>query len=165
MDLCIPASKVHELLNKIHDILNNEVSKWVGNTHHILAYLFISACRQYSESGFHTSPFLTVLRSLFVLVRLSFIAVLIGLWLLLSNNQQPVVDSSSRSLAKKNLTWRLGLRVFRVARSPLEVHLLVLQTLGRKSHGGCIPDVLQFLSLSPSSSFAVQVGTFPKFLD
>ena len=33
----ISVSEVHELLTKIHDILENAVFKWVGNTGHILA--------------------------------------------------------------------------------------------------------------------------------
>ena len=40
-------SEVHELLTKIHDILDNAVSTWFGNAGHILAYLFNSASRQH----------------------------------------------------------------------------------------------------------------------
>ena len=36
----IAASEVHELFTKIHDILDNALSKVVGNTSCILAYLF-----------------------------------------------------------------------------------------------------------------------------
>ena len=39
------ASIVHGLPTKIHDILGNAVSKWVGNTTCILAYPFNSAAR------------------------------------------------------------------------------------------------------------------------
>ena len=42
-------SKVHELHTIIHDILDNALSKWVGNTADILAYLFSSASRQHHE--------------------------------------------------------------------------------------------------------------------
>ena len=35
----IPISKIHELLTKVHDILDGAASKWVGDTAHILAYL------------------------------------------------------------------------------------------------------------------------------
>ena len=42
----IPVSEMHESLTKICDILDRSVSKWVVNTVHILAYLFISASVQ-----------------------------------------------------------------------------------------------------------------------
>ena len=45
----IPASEVHELLIKVHDILDNAVSKLVGNSAHILVYVFNSASRQHRE--------------------------------------------------------------------------------------------------------------------
>ena len=35
----IPVSEVHELPTKIHDIWDNAVAKWVGNTACILVYL------------------------------------------------------------------------------------------------------------------------------
>ena len=43
----IPISEVHELLTKIHDILDCATSPWVGNTTHILA--FNSASRKSCE--------------------------------------------------------------------------------------------------------------------
>ena len=45
----IPISEVHEFLLKVHDILDNAVSKWVGNSAHISAHVFNSASRQHSE--------------------------------------------------------------------------------------------------------------------
>ena len=45
----IPVSKVHELLTKVHDILDNGVSKWVGYSACILAHVFNSASRKHSE--------------------------------------------------------------------------------------------------------------------
>ena len=42
----ISVSEVHALLTWIHDILDNAVCKWVGNTAHILAHVFNSASRQ-----------------------------------------------------------------------------------------------------------------------
>ena len=45
----IAALEVHELLTRIHDILDNSVSKWVGNTACILASLFNSGSRQHHE--------------------------------------------------------------------------------------------------------------------
>ena len=42
-------SKVCELLLKVHDILNNAVSKQVGNSAHILAHMFNSVSRQCHE--------------------------------------------------------------------------------------------------------------------
>ena len=50
--------EVHELLNLIHDILDNAVYKWVGSTAHILAYLFNSASRQHHEIWATLFPFL-----------------------------------------------------------------------------------------------------------
>ena len=51
-----PVSEVCELLLKVHDILDKAVSKQVGNSAHILAYLFNSFSRQCHEvwaSQFH----------------------------------------------------------------------------------------------------------------
>ena len=45
----ISISEVYELLTNIHDILDNAVSKQVGNTACILAHLFNSASRQCHE--------------------------------------------------------------------------------------------------------------------
>ena len=42
----IPISKVCELLLKVHDFLDKAVSKQVGNSAHILAYLFNSVSWQ-----------------------------------------------------------------------------------------------------------------------
>ena len=43
----IPVLEVHELLAKIHDILNNALFKWVGNTAFLLGYFFNSTTRQH----------------------------------------------------------------------------------------------------------------------
>ena len=40
-------SEGHELLLKVHDILDNAVSKRVGNSAHILAHMFNSASKQH----------------------------------------------------------------------------------------------------------------------
>ena len=45
----IPVSEVNELLTEIHDIPDNALSKWIGNTTNILAYLFNSTSRQCHE--------------------------------------------------------------------------------------------------------------------
>ena len=42
---------------KIHDILDSAVSKWVGHTAHILAYLFNSASGQHLEVWASEFPF------------------------------------------------------------------------------------------------------------
>ena len=55
-------SKVHELLLKVHDILDNAVSKQVGNSAHILAHVFSSVSRQYREVWASRFPFLHNLR-------------------------------------------------------------------------------------------------------
>ena len=41
----IQVSEVHDLLNKIHDILSNAGSKWIANSAGILGFLFSSASR------------------------------------------------------------------------------------------------------------------------
>ena len=56
----IPVSEVRELLLKVHNILDNAVSKQVGNSTHILAHVFNSFSRQHWESGLHSSLFFTV---------------------------------------------------------------------------------------------------------
>ena len=45
----ILVSKVHDLLTRIYDILDNAISKWAGYTAPILAYLFNSTSRQCHE--------------------------------------------------------------------------------------------------------------------
>ena len=66
---------------------------------------------------------------------------------------------------QRSLTVIQSVTEVRVARSQLEVHLLVLPTLGRRvAMGDGIPGVLQSLMSSPLSSSVVQCGTLPKFL-
>ena len=55
-------SEVHELLLRIHDILDKAVSKQVGNSAHILTYLFNSISRQHHEVWASQFPFLHSLR-------------------------------------------------------------------------------------------------------
>ena len=45
----IPVSEVHELLIKFHDILDNAVSKCIGNSTCFLAHVFNSASRKHHE--------------------------------------------------------------------------------------------------------------------
>ena len=58
----IPMSEVCELLIKIHDILDNAVSKQVGNSAGILAHMFNSASRQQHEVWASQFPFLHSLK-------------------------------------------------------------------------------------------------------
>ena len=53
----IPVSEVCELLLRIHDILDKAVSMQVGNSAHILAYLFNSISRQHCEVWASQFPF------------------------------------------------------------------------------------------------------------
>ena len=55
-------SEVLELPTKIHDILDNDVSKQVGNSAHILAHVFNSASRQHCEVWASQFPFLYSLK-------------------------------------------------------------------------------------------------------
>ena len=58
----IPVSEVHELLLRVHGILDKAVSKQVGNSAHILAYLFNSVSRQHHEILASEFPFLHSLK-------------------------------------------------------------------------------------------------------
>ena len=58
----IPVSEVCELLLQIHDILDKAVSKQVGNSACILAYLFNSVSRQHCEGWASQFPFLHSLK-------------------------------------------------------------------------------------------------------
>ena len=60
----IPVSEVCELLLRIHDILDKAVSKQVGNSACILAYLFNSVSRQHHEAWASHFPFLHSLREM-----------------------------------------------------------------------------------------------------
>ena len=51
-------SEVHELLLKVHDILDSAVSKQGGNSTHILMHVFNSASRQHQEVWPSQFPFL-----------------------------------------------------------------------------------------------------------
>ena len=57
-------SEVHELLIKIHNILVNAISKWVGNMACILAHVFNSASRQHCELWASQFPFLHSLKDM-----------------------------------------------------------------------------------------------------
>ena len=58
----ILVSEVHELLTKVHDILDNVVSKWDGNVAHILVHFLKSASRQCHEVWASQFPFLHSLK-------------------------------------------------------------------------------------------------------
>ena len=58
----IPVSKVCEFLIKVHDILDNAVSKQAGNSACILAHVFNSASRQHCEVWASHFPFLHSLK-------------------------------------------------------------------------------------------------------
>ena len=76
----IAASEVHELCIKIYDILDNAVSKQVGDTAHILVYLFFnSASRSHFEVWASQFPFFTALRIPFLLVALAYMVTSSGL--------------------------------------------------------------------------------------
>ena len=60
----ISVSEVHALLIMIHDILDNAVSKWVGNSTCISAHIFNSASRKYHEVWASQFPFLHSLKDM-----------------------------------------------------------------------------------------------------
>ena len=55
---------MHELPIKIHDILDNDLSRKVGNTAHILAHVFASTSRQCNEVLASQFPFLHSLKDI-----------------------------------------------------------------------------------------------------
>ena len=71
----IPVSELHELFIKVHDILDNAVSKQVGNSTHILAHVFNSVSRQHHEVWASQFPFFMVSRMWFFSVRLACMAI------------------------------------------------------------------------------------------
>ena len=122
------------------------MSKWVGNAAHISGYLFNSASRQHHGVLDPQFPFLTMLITLYILVRLAFMITSTGLWYRLTNNLhldcssiQPLrgVPRPSQRLSsglmyrhdlcwslmvppwQRSLTWILGLKVIWVAGSQL----------------------------------------------
>ena len=82
----ISVSEVHELLTKIHEILDSAMSKWVGNTTSILAHVFNSASRQHHELLASQFPFLHSVIGTVLLLRLAFVATKTGLWHRLSTS-------------------------------------------------------------------------------
>ena len=72
-------SEVHELLTKIYDILDKTVSKQVGNTAYILAYLLNFASMQHGQVWVCSPPFFTILRTEMLLMRLAFMVALTGI--------------------------------------------------------------------------------------
>ena len=71
---------------QIHDILVVALSKWVSNTAHILSDLFDLHPGNVVKSRLCSSPFFTVLNTLFLIVRLIYMVTLTGFWCRLSNN-------------------------------------------------------------------------------
>ena len=183
----IATLEVHELLTKIHDILENALCKWVSKTMHILAYLFNSASWQCHEVW----AFSQCSYTLFLIVMLACMVASTSLWHRLTNSHhldlpsiQPLwgVPGLSQKLDsclmyRSDLCWCqvvpswcrsliciLGLKVIRVAGSQVRVLLPVPLTLRGRGHGNSVPDVIHSTVLSPSLSFLVQIGTLPKIL-
>ena len=160
----IPVLEVCELLIKVHDILDNVVSKQVVNMACILAHVFNSVSRQCHEIWASQFPFLHSLKDVIPLTEA---------WLFghinssLAQDQQqysmglsqsfplrgvvnPGQGLGSISLCKRDmchglvvhlwlrgLTWRMGMRLIQVARSLLvAVSPPVQPILGGRGHGG-----------------------------
>ena len=60
-------------IHRIHNILDNAVLKWVGNTVYIIAYPFNLLPGSVVKSGLPSFPFFTTLMILSLLIRLAFI--------------------------------------------------------------------------------------------
>ena len=82
----IPVQEVLELLTKIWHILDNAVSKWVGNKLIFKTFFLILFSASVMKSGLCSIPFFTFSRTLFLLVKLAFMAALIALWHRFSKN-------------------------------------------------------------------------------
>ena len=178
---------------KIHDILHNVMSIWVGNTACILAYFLILILGSILKSDLCSFPFFTILRTLILLARLAFMVALNGICLRLNNScslaflslpplwevEKPILMLGSAVMFIYNLCqivvlgyWqssfslKLELRLIRIWRNHLVTHLTVLPVLGRRGAlGDGVPDVLQSTTFSTSSSSVVQFHTFFQFLD
>ena len=80
----IETSKGHGLLNRIHDILDSTMSKWVSH------YFLILHPGSIMKSGFQFSPFFTALVLMFLIVSLAFMVTSVDLWHRLTNS--PLLD-------------------------------------------------------------------------
>ena len=150
---------------RIHDILDRAVSKWVGNTAHILEYLFNSASRHYCEVWSSQFPFFHNVSDTFPPSE----ACLYGHinWCLAQSHQQTSLgfSQSSSSMRGARAKWKAGF-MFTVQKGPVLVsnglplalktyfttrterhqsgrksawaHLLVPLTLGRRGTMGAV---------------------------
>ena len=182
----IPVTEMHGFFYKIHDILDNALSKCFGKTADILAFLFKSVSRHHHEVWASQFCFLhkfkdTVSPSkvcLYGHITCSLaqaqkqssphfsqtpISMRCGKAIFWFNLQtQPIADSIWGPMAK-SLTCKLELGVVRVAGSYQVVHIAVLSIIGRREAVTVgIPDVLQPAISSTSS--VVQAGTLPQSL-
>ena len=182
------------LITKIHDILDNVLSKWVGNTACYLGSLFNYALRQHHGVWDSKYQFLHNFQAsassskaclyghtnwkLAQAQQQSFLGMsqaATSLWggktrlrvgFQFSVQQWPVAKSTLGILWQKSLTETLGQRVIRVVGSPLVVvHLPVSLTLRRRgTMGNSIPDVLQSATSLTSYSSVVYIGTLHHIL-
>ena len=182
----IPVSEVCELLIKVHDILDNAVSKQIGNSAGILAQVFNSAFRQHYEIWTSQFPFLHGLKDLVPPIE----ACLYGCinWSLEQAHQQSSLGLSQsfllREVAKQDqglgsisvckrdlywslvvplwlrgLIWRVGLRLIQMVGSLLVVVFLsVLLMLRRRGAMRVGTDLSQSTTSSSSLSSVLQVG-------
>ena len=172
-------SEVHELLLRIHDILDKAVSKQIGNSVCILAHVFNSVSRQHLEVWASQFPFLHSLKEvippseacLYGCINWSLAqahsVVCLSLFLLKgvtrpdhrlgSNSQyqrdlcQALCQGLVGHLCLRGLTWRVGMRLISVAGSLLvAVSLPVL--LSQEGKGGMGVSTLDVPEPSTSSS-------------
>ena len=178
----ITTTNQHELLLKVHNILDSAVSKWVGNSAHILAHVFNSVCRQCCEIWASQFPFLHSLKDV---IPPSKAGLYDHINWSLAQAQQSSMGCLSLSLLRgvarpghglgsisqcrrdlcqdlvvlpwqRGLTWRQGMQLIQVARSLLvAVSPPVLLILGGKGSMGVSAHDVSQSSVSSSSSSAV----------
>ena len=63
------------LITNIHEIPGNAQSKWIGNTAHFWLIFLILFPGSVMKCGLNSSPFCTILRTLLLLVKLTFMVI------------------------------------------------------------------------------------------
>ena len=158
----IAASEVHELTDQINDILDSGVSKQDGNMVYILAYCFKPASREHCEVWASQFPFLYKLKDTVPCSE----PCLYGYidWSLAQAYQESslgLFQSSTKgwfNVEKLSVQGSGGASLAK--KLCLDTRTKICQG-GRKSAGDDVPDVIQSVTSSPSSSPVVQVGIFP----
>ena len=165
----------------IHDILNNAVSKWIGNTDFILAYLLAQLPGSVEKFWPHSSHFFFNCKDIVhpsegcLYVHINWFLAQHQSFLGLSQPAESIRGCKARGKCsfqinqclilvvghwQRSLTWKLDLRIIRVAGSHLVIHLTVPLVLRR---GAMRDEVLMFRSLQLHQHHLHQLGRFVYF--